>query len=84
MFDDYCSVEESHPINYSAALTTTLGNPMERTQIANNISKLFQKLSNFDYTYAIIADEYSQIILTSNDEIYYEGDLYASLKSEDD
>jgi len=83
MFDEYFSDEESHFINYSVSTVTDLGNPMERTQIANNISNLFQKLSNFDYMYAIINDEYSQIILTSIDEIYYEGDFYASLGEDD-
>lgn len=83
IFDEYFSTEECHFIKYSVENVTALGNPMERTQIANNISNLFQKLSNLDYMYAIISDEYSQIILTSIDEVYYEGDFYASLESED-
>jgi hypothetical protein len=83
IFDGYFSNEECHLINYTVENVTALGNPMERTQIANNISALFQKLSNLDYMYAIISDEYSQIILTSTDEIYYEGHFYASLESED-
>ena len=82
--DGYTAEEKCHIIKYSVINTTSLGNPMGRTQIANNISNLFQKLSNLDYIYGIIYDEYSQIILTSNDEVYYEGDLYASLESEDD
>ena len=84
IFDGYFSNEECHLINYTVESVTALGNPMERTQIANNISALFQKLSNLDYMYAIIGDEYSQIRLTSSNEVYYEGDLYASLESEDD
>lgn len=83
IFDGYRSIEESHFINYSASLLTNLGNPLERTQVANNISNLFQKLSNFDYMYAIVSDEYSKIISTSNDEIYYEGAFYASLGEDD-
>ena len=83
IFDGYFSNEECHLINYTVESVTALGNPMERTQIANNISALFQKLSNLDYMYAIIGDEYSQIRLTSSNEVYSEGDLYASLESED-
>ena len=84
IFDGYFSTEECHFIKYSVENVTALGNPMERTKIANNISNLFQKLSNLDYMYAIISDEYSQIRLTSSNEVYYEGDFYASLESEDD
>ena len=83
IFDGYHSIEESHFINYSTSKLTNLGNLLERTQVANNISNLFQKLSNFDYMYAIVSDEYSKIISTSNDEIYYEGAFYASLGEDD-
>ena len=83
IFDEYFSTEECHFIKYSVENVTALGNPMERTEIANNISTLFQKLSNLDYMYAIISDEYSQIRLTSSNEVYYEGDFYASLEEDD-